>query len=122
MNTNYNVTSQNFGMALHMNEHRIARVLGRNVGYSANEARPALEKLSTDCDIFVYPVVEYIKWTDGCRIECAVADKSKNAFQAFFKLRTINHTYVYGMRPGYSIKDELIKSVKAAKQYHFKNK
>src|SRR5574344_61781 len=122
MNTNYNVTSPNFGMALHMNERRIERALGGNAGYNARAARAELEKLATDCDIFVYPVNEYIKWTNACRIECAVADKAKNAFQAFFKPRTILHTYVYGMRPGYSIKDELIKSVEAAKQYHFKNK
>ena len=50
-----NNTNTNFGMALHMNEAKIERKIGKAMAEGARNARPNLEKLAEDCEIYVRP-------------------------------------------------------------------
>lgn len=55
--TNYSTNVQNkksFGMALHMNKDQIASKLGRFAAEEVEKARPELEKLATDVDVYAY--------------------------------------------------------------------
>lgn len=46
----------NFGMALHMEDLKAVKgVLGRKVAYDMQAAKPALEEIAKDVDIFVKP-------------------------------------------------------------------
>lgn len=54
-----NFNSPNFGMALHMENKKVfKKLLGYKVANSFEAARPALEKMGKEADIFIKPISE----------------------------------------------------------------
>lgn len=71
VNTNFSpsVQKQNnpsFGMALYMNEAKIAKEIGQYAADEARKVRPQLEALADKVDVFVNPEVSYIDVGNNC--------------------------------------------------------
>lgn len=101
VNLNYSSSKPNFGMALRMDEGKIAKKIGRLAADEAKKARPVLENLAKDVDVFVQP---YVGHNGGCKLlEVYVQDltppivKSKNPIVNF--LREIKRQRQINIKP-----------------------
>lgn len=86
MKVNFDVQNKtsNFGMALHMNELKIERKIGKAMAEGARNARPNLEKLAEDCEIYVRPFRNIYRQTYADAYEIKVTKKINSPIRRFF--------------------------------------
>ena len=86
MKVNFDVQNKtsNFGMALHMNESKIERKIGKAMAEGARNARPNLEKLAEDCEIYVRPFRNIFRQTYADAYEIKVTKKINSPIRRFF--------------------------------------
>jgi len=129
MKVDFNIQnkSNNFGMALKMDEANIEHYLGKTMADGARKARPKLEELARNCDVNITPIYEHERHP---RLEVQVTKIIKSPILKIFRsnrnasAHTSNESELMGLRivehHTHSLEElcssELIKTVKNLKK------
>ncbi|OGI01423.1 MAG: hypothetical protein A2Y25_00525 [Candidatus Melainabacteria bacterium GWF2_37_15] len=116
-----------FGMAFHMDEATIAKKLGQHVLKEVQKARPQLEELARDVDIFVRPETSFGR-LDMSKLRTSVQDITEPGKTFFQKIKADLRSYSLPNAQQFSyttrenLAEELVKDANRAKKQYLLSK